>query len=46
MAKTFEARYDGECKWCSAEIQEGDQIGYVDNEIACLECFEDSKGWC
>lgn len=41
MPRTFEARYDGECKHCLTDIQEGDEIGYVNDEIACESCFYD-----
>lgn len=40
MARTFTARYDGECSECFCEISEGDEIGYVDDEICCESCCE------
>ena len=40
MAHTFSARYPGECNGCGAEFDEGDPIGYVDDEINCEDCCE------
>ena len=38
MPRTFPARYDGECNECGLEFWAGDDIGYVDDEIACADC--------
>ena len=35
MARTFTANYGGECSECFAEIDAGDEIGYVDDEDCC-----------
>lgn len=40
MARTFTARYpqrDG-CAQCGADIDAGDQAGYIDSEICCEDC--------
>lgn len=44
MAKRmFDARYDGECGHCGAAIEGGwSRIGYVDDEIACETCCDES----
>lgn len=44
---TFSARYPGHCQLCGADFDEGDEIGYVDDEIACEECVleEDEEDW-
>ena len=41
MPRTFTARYDGRCRHCSEQICEGDEVGYVDDELACTDCFYD-----
>lgn len=40
MARTFTAAYDGECAECYGAIFEGDEIGYVDDEVCCAACCE------
>lgn len=40
MAKTFPARWDGECSRCNENFEAGDDIGYDDeDELVCAECF-------
>lgn len=36
--RTFTARFDSECAHCGGDIEEGDEIAYVDDEIACEDC--------
>jgi hypothetical protein len=40
---TFSARYDGHCTQCQDAFEEGDEIGYVDDEIACGSCVESTN---
>lgn len=40
MARTFSAAYPGECSECGLDFMDGDEIGYVDDEICCEECCE------
>lgn len=40
MARTFTAKYDGSCSNCGVDIEPGDDVGYVDDEINCENCFE------
>lgn len=37
---TFTARYSGKCDIGGERIEEGDQAAYVDDELACEECWE------
>jgi hypothetical protein len=36
------ARYEGRCPGCGEPIEEGDQIGMVDEEWCCERCVEDA----
>jgi hypothetical protein len=38
----FTASYDTEsgCEGCGADIWEGDEIGYVGNELSCSDCID------
>jgi hypothetical protein len=36
--RTFEARYPGRCGICDERIHVGDEVGYVDDEIAHAKC--------
>jgi DNA-directed RNA polymerase subunit RPC12/RpoP len=38
--RTFTAKYAGTCSNCGADIEAGDEIGYVDDEINCESCCE------
>lgn len=38
MAFTFSAAYDGECSECGADFLAGDEIGWVEDQIACENC--------
>ncbi|AVH58412.1 MULTISPECIES: hypothetical protein [Streptomyces] len=40
VSRRFPAAFDGECKHCDGPIDEGDEIAYVDDEIACETCAE------
>lgn len=42
MPRTFTARFDSECQHCGASITEGDEIAYLDDEIACEDCVADA----
>lgn len=35
---TFTARYEGWCAHCPNMIEPGDEVCYLDDEIACEEC--------
>lgn len=35
------ARFDGRCKACGMDIEEGDLIGLVDGEWCCQDCVEE-----
>lgn len=41
----FPARYPGECVWCGARFDEGDDAGYVRGEdgIHCGDCLDDRE---
>jgi len=30
--------FDGECASCGGEVEEGDEAGYVDDEVVCGQC--------
>ena len=38
----FEARWHGDCSMCGFEIEIGDLAGYVEGDIMCEECWNDS----
>lgn len=40
---TFVARYGGWCKYCGDRIEEGDNAGYVFDELACESCVRDAR---
>lgn len=37
--QTFVAAYNGHCNDCGNDIEEGDDIAYLDDEIVCEECW-------
>ena len=45
----FRASFDSECvsmiagRQCDGDISEGDEIGYVDDEIACESCCDHAQ---
>ncbi|WP_435279123.1 hypothetical protein [Streptomyces sp. 1222.5] len=43
MARTFTAQFDSDCWHCGGPICEGDDIAYVDNEIACEDCVAETE---
>lgn len=43
-SKPFEARYGGYCGLCSGDVDRGDEVCFVEDEICHLECAE-SEGW-
>lgn len=45
MARTFRAGFDGgECVECGEEFEEGDSIGYdEDDELCCAACLEEAE---
>lgn len=43
MPHLFTALWDGECRICLDSIWEGDEIGYVDDEIACEQCCYENE---
>lgn len=50
VGRPFRASYDSDCasmiagRDCNGEIMEGDEIAYVDDEIACEACREHAQG--
>lgn len=38
----FPASYEGVCNNCGWDIEPGDDIGYVDDEVVCKECWRDA----
>ncbi len=40
MGAHFTARFDSDCESCGNPIYEGDQAGYVDDEVCCQDCWE------
>lgn len=53
MANRFTASYPGGCSECGEDFDEGDRVGYVDDELCCDDCCqaaedeeaELAKGW-
>jgi alkyl hydroperoxide reductase subunit AhpF len=43
MPRTFTARFDSDCKHCDGPISEGDEIAYIDDEIACETCVSEAE---
>lgn len=43
MSARFQAMYDGECDLCGDSFSEGDEIGYLDEDIACDDCMNESE---
>lgn len=41
IGPVFLAAYDSDCQHCYERIEEGDHIRYVDNEVACEDCWPD-----
>jgi len=39
----FIARFESECAECIVLLMPGDEVGYVDNEVVCFDCYEDAK---
>lgn len=37
----FSARWDTYCRQCREDIPAGDEVGWIDDEIACTDCLED-----
>jgi hypothetical protein len=38
----FGARYDGHCVPCGTAFDEGDAVGYVDDELCCEDCYDEA----
>jgi hypothetical protein len=36
----FTAAFDGECNECLTTIFEGDEAGYIDDEVCCGPCCD------
>lgn len=36
----FTARFPSECARCPNEIEEGDEAGYIDDEVCCGDCVQ------
>lgn len=49
VGRSFRASYDSDCasmiagRECNGSIEEGDEIAYVDDEIACEACREHAQ---
>jgi hypothetical protein len=43
MAARFTARFDSDCNSCGDRITEGDEAGYVDDEVCCELCCDYSE---
>lgn len=44
MATTFEAKYDGWCRKCMADIWMGDVVGYnAEDELVCKRCLKEEE---
>lgn len=44
MAKTFPARFGGECSRCGESFDEDDPIGYdEEDELCCEGCIEEDE---
>lgn len=35
---TFTARFESEAQYCGHLIEPGDEVAYIDDEIACEQC--------
>ena len=35
---TFAARFDSEAEYCGHLIEAGDEVAYIDDQIACEQC--------
>jgi formylmethanofuran dehydrogenase subunit E len=40
----FVARFDSDCQTCGDLITEGDDAGYVDDEVVCGNCYSEAAG--
>lgn len=43
--RTFSARFDSTCDHCGGVIDEGDEIAYIDDKIACENCVNDEDDY-
>lgn len=41
--RTFAAKYHGICERCLGDIDPGDEVGYLDDDLCCEECWERFK---
>lgn len=41
--RTFVAKYHGICNECLDDIDPGDEAGYLDDEVCCVDCWEKYK---
>lgn len=41
LIKWFTAQFPGRCEACGTPFQEGESIGYLDNEIVGYDCCRD-----
>lgn len=39
--RRFRAAYPGDCNSCLAEFDEGEEVGYVDDELVCEACCDE-----
>jgi hypothetical protein len=36
---TFTASYNGVCQVCLLDIDAGDEVGYIDGDLLCENCY-------
>lgn len=44
MAHVFTARFPARCGGCDGQVEVGDTVGYVDDEVCCHDCVIDAGG--
>lgn len=38
----FPAKWNSDCERCGGNIEEGEIIGYLDDDLSCARCIEDA----
>jgi hypothetical protein len=41
LGARFSARFDSECARCGGDNEEGDDVGWIDDEVCCIECYNE-----
>lgn len=39
----FSARWEGSCARCDEDWEAGDDIGYVEDVVVCLKCYDEAQ---